>query len=103
MIPNICFDKGGFYFMKRTILLADMNAFFASVHQALDPTLKGKPVIVGGDPEKRHGIVLTASYEAKAKGVKTGMSVFEAAKLCPEATFIKPQHQTSTSTFPPGS
>ncbi|MEW5899450.1 MAG: DNA polymerase IV, partial [Bacillota bacterium] len=39
-----------------------------------------------------HGIVLTASYEAKAKGVKTGMTVFEAAKLCPEATFIKPQH-----------
>jgi len=78
--------------MKRIILLADMNAFFASVHQALDPALKGKPVIVGGDPEKRRGIVLTASYEAKAKGVKTGMTVFEAAKLCPEATFIKPQH-----------
>ena len=78
--------------MKRAILLADMNAFFASVHQALDPTLKGKPVTVGGDPEKRHGIVLTASYEAKAKGVKTGMTVFEAAKLCPEATFIKPEH-----------
>lgn len=53
---------------------------------------RGKPVIIGGDPEKRHGIVLTASYEAKAKGVKTGMTVFEAAKLCPEATFIKPQH-----------
>ena len=78
--------------MQRAILLADMNAFFASVHQALDPALKGKPVIVGGDPEKRHGIVLTASYEAKAKGVKTGMTVFEAAGLCPEAVFLKPQH-----------
>lgn len=78
--------------MQRAILLADMNAFFASVHQALDPALKGKPVIVGGDPEKRHGVVLAASYEAKAKGVKTGMTVYEAARLCPEATFIKPQH-----------
>ncbi len=78
--------------MQRVIFLADMNAFYAGVHQALDPALKGKPVIVGGDPEKRHGVVLAASYEAKAKGVKTGMTVFEAAKLCPEATFIKPQH-----------
>lgn len=51
--------------MNRAILLADMNSFFASVHQALDPELQGKPVIVAGDPEKRHGIVLTASFEAK--------------------------------------
>jgi DNA polymerase-4 len=78
--------------MNRAILLADMNAFFASVHQAIDPSLKGRPVIVGGDPAKRHGIVLTASYEAKAKGVKTGITVYEAEKLCPEAIFIKPQH-----------
>jgi DNA polymerase-4 len=78
--------------MLRTIFLADMNAFFASVHQALDPALKGKPVIVGGDPARRHGIVLAASYEAKAKGIKTGMTVGEAKKLCPQAIFIKPQH-----------
>lgn len=78
--------------MQRVILLADMNAFFASVHQALDPALKGKPVIVGGDPARRHGVVLTASYEAKARGVKTGMTVYEAEKLCPEGIFLKPQH-----------
>lgn len=78
--------------MERTILLADMNSFFASVHQALDPKLRGKPVIVAGDPEKRHGIVLTASYEAKKKGVKTGTVVWEARQRCPDGIFIKPQY-----------
>ncbi len=78
--------------MERAILLADMNSFFASVHQALDPALKGRPVIVGGDPAKRHGVVLAASYEAKARGVKTGITVYEARKLCPEGVFLKPQH-----------
>jgi len=78
--------------MSRAILLADMNAFFASVHQALDPALRGKPVVIGGDPAKRHGIVLTSSYEAKAKGIKTGMTVYEAQRLCPEGIFLQPQH-----------
>ncbi len=78
--------------MERAILLADMNSFFASVHQALNPELRGKPVIVAGDPEKRHGIVLTASYEAKKKGIKTGMGVWEARHRCPEGIFIKPQY-----------
>jgi len=78
--------------MKRTILLADMNSFFASVHQALNPKLQKKPVIVGGDPATRHGIVLTASYEAKAFGVKTGMALWEAERLCPNAVFVRPQH-----------
>jgi DNA polymerase-4 len=48
--------------MERAILLADMNSFFASVHQVLDPGLQGKPVAIIGDPEQRHGIVLSASY-----------------------------------------
>jgi DNA polymerase-4 len=78
--------------MKRTILLADMNSFFASVHQALDSKLRGKPVIVAGDPEKRHGIVLAASYEAKNKGIKTGMGIWEAQQHCPEGLFVKPQY-----------
>jgi len=73
------------------ILLADMNAFYASVHQAMDPELRGKPVIVGGDPAKRHGIVLAASYEAKARGVKTGIGVWDARDLCPDAIFLKPR------------
>ncbi|RYD02978.1 hypothetical protein N752_21435 [Desulforamulus aquiferis] len=51
--------------MSRVIFLCDMNSFFASVHQAEDPRLRGKPVIVGGDPAKRVGIVIAASVEAK--------------------------------------
>jgi DNA polymerase-4 len=78
--------------MEREILLADMNSFFASVHQAMDPKLQGKPVIVIGDPEQRRGIVLSASYEAKAKGIKTGMVLWEARQLCPHGFFIKSQY-----------
>ena len=78
--------------MEREILLADMNSFFASVHQAMDPKLQGKPVIVIGDPEQRRGIVLSASYEAKAKGIKTGMVLWEARQLCPHGCFIKSQY-----------
>ncbi|BAF59679.1 MAG: DNA polymerase IV [Pelotomaculum sp.] len=78
--------------MRCPILLADMNSFYASVHQAMEPRLKGKPVIVGGDPARRHGIVLAASVEAKACGVKTGMTVREAAALCPQGIFLKPRH-----------
>jgi nucleotidyltransferase/DNA polymerase involved in DNA repair len=78
--------------MEREILLADMNSFFASVHQTLDPKLQGKPVIVIGDPEQRRGIVLSASYEVKAKGIKTGMALWEARQLCPHGFFIKSQY-----------
>ncbi len=67
--------------MERAILLADMNSFFASVHQALDPRLRGKPVVVIGDPEQRRGTVLSASYEAKGKGVKTGMILRQVCDL----------------------
>jgi len=74
------------------ILHVDMNAFYASCHQAKDPSLKGKPVIVAGDPKKRNGIVLTASYEARAYGVKTAMPNFQAKKLCPHAVFLKPDY-----------
>ncbi|TEB15651.1 DNA polymerase IV [Pelotomaculum sp. FP] len=78
--------------MHCPILLADMNSFFASVHQALDPALQGRPVIVAGDPAKRHGIVLAASYEAKACGIQTGITVGEARNLCREGVFIKPRY-----------
>lgn len=70
-----------------------MNAFFASVHQALDPGLRGKPVVVCGDQEKRRGIVLAASYEAKKFGIKTGMGAWEAHQLLPQGIFIKPEHR----------
>lgn len=78
--------------MQRTILLADMNAFFASVTQILEPELQGKPLLIAGNPEKRHGIILTASYEAKKKGVKTGMAIWEAKAHCPEAILRPPNY-----------
>lgn len=87
--------------MSRVVLLCDANSFFASVHQALDPGLKGKPVVVGGDPAKRTGIVLAASYEAKkVSGVKTGMTIMEARARCPQAIFVSPcyRHYVAFST-----
>ena len=60
--------------MERTILHSDMNCFYASVEMLHHPELAGKPLAVGGDPEARHGIVLTANYIAKKSGVKTGMA-----------------------------
>ncbi|MFZ5753848.1 MAG: DNA polymerase IV [Bacillota bacterium] len=78
--------------MKPSILLCDMNSFFASCHQAIHPELKNKEVIVAGDPAKRTGIVLAASYPAKAKGIKTGMALWEAKRLCPNGYFFKPNY-----------
>ncbi len=78
--------------MFRTILLADMNSFFASCHQAIHPELKDEKVIVAGDPQKRTGIVLAASYPAKALGVKTGMPLWKAKQLCPNGHYFKPDH-----------
>lgn len=74
----------------RTILHVDLNAFYASVEQAQNPELKGLPVAVAGDKEKRNGIILTASYEARAYGVKTAMTIGDAKNLCPNLIFIKP-------------
>src|SRR6516225_9732815 len=65
-----------------TILHADLDAFYASVEQLLDPALRGKPIAVGG------GVVLAASYEARAFGVRGGMSGRRARELCPQLTFV---------------
>ena len=73
---------------ERTILHVDMDAFFASVEQNERPWLEGKPVIVGGDPRKRHGVVSAASYPARKYGVKAGIPLGLARRLCPHATFI---------------
>jgi len=70
------------------ILLVDMDAFFASVEQAHHPHLRGKPVIVCGDPGRR-GVVTAASYEARPFGVHAGMRLQEARRLCPQAEYVE--------------
>lgn len=70
---------------RATILHADLDSFYASVEQRDDPTLRGRPVIVGG------GVVLAASYEAKAHGVRTAMSGYQARRLCPNAVIVAPR------------
>lgn len=70
------------------ILLADMDAFFASVEQLDHPALRGRPVVVCGDPGRR-GVVTAASYEARPSGVRAGMSLARARQLCPGAAFVE--------------
>ncbi|MFD2762303.1 DNA polymerase IV [Lentibacillus juripiscarius] len=77
----------------RVIFHVDMNSFYASVEMAYDPSLKGKPLAIAGNPEERKGIVVTSSYEARAKGVKTTMQLWEARKLCPELIVLRPNFE----------
>lgn len=74
----------------RVILHSDINSCYATIEHLHHPELAGKPLAVGGDPEARHGIVLTADYLAKKKGVKTGMALWQAKRVCPEITFVPP-------------
>lgn len=75
----------------RVILHSDINSCYASIELLHHPELRGKPVAVGGDPEARHGIVLTADYVAKKHGVKTGMALWQARQVCPDITFVPPR------------
>ncbi len=76
--------------MGRHILHVDCNCFYASVEQQRNPSLRNKPIAVCGSQEDRHGIVLTASYPAKWKGVKTGMAIWQAKQCCPELVVVPP-------------
>lgn len=79
--------------MPRTILHADANGFYASVEQCYRPALRGKALVVAGDPEARHGIVLAKSEEAKRCEIKTGMAIWQARQLCPNLIVLPPNYK----------
>lgn len=87
----------------RIIFHVDMNSFYASVEAAHNPDLLGKPLAIAGNVEERRGIVVTSSYEARKKGVKTTMPLWEARKYCPELLVMPPNfplyRQTSLQIF----
>ncbi len=83
--------------MSRWIMHTDMDAFFASVEQYRNhPELVGRPVCVGHDPKggKGRGVVRAASYEARAKGIRSGMPVSQAYRLCPDAAFVQGEFES---------
>src|SRR5688500_13093862 len=75
------------------ICCLDLDTFFVSVERVLDPSLEGKPVVVGGRPGSR-GVVTAASYEVRRLGVKSGMSLVEAGKLAPDAVYLPTRGDT---------
>ena len=76
----------------RIILHSDCNCFYAAVEMLHNPGLRNIPMAVGGDPEARHGIILTANYIAKRRGVKVGMALWEARKVCGDLTIVSPNY-----------
>lgn len=77
---------------NKIILHVDLNNFYASVEQLLDPELRGKPIAVCGDPDKRHGIVLAKSTLAKKAGVQTAEPIWQAKRKCPNLIVVPPHY-----------
>src|SRR5581483_6311783 len=69
----------------------DLDAFFAAVEELEQPSLRARPLVVGGDPRGR-GVVCTANYEARKFGIHSAMSCAEAIRRCPQAVFVRPRH-----------
>lgn len=76
----------------RRVIHADLDCFFAAVEELDDPSLRGRPVIVGGDPDRR-GVVSTANYAARRFGVHSAQSAAVARRLCPRAVFLRPRFE----------
>ncbi|MDE6557814.1 MAG: DNA polymerase IV, partial [Clostridia bacterium] len=76
--------------MERIVLHSDLNNFYASVERILNPELLGKPVAVCGNEEERRGIVLAKSEEAKKFGIRTGDTVWQAKRKCPDVVIVRP-------------
>ena len=79
--------------MDRVILHSDLNSFYASVECLYNPKIRQLPVAVAGDPQARHGIILTKNQIAKKYGVKTGEAIWQAKQKCPQLVLVKPNYQ----------
>ena len=78
--------------MEQIIIHVDMDAFYASVEMRDDPSLRGKPLIIGSLPHER-GVVATCSYEARKYGVHSAMNIKEAYRLCPSGVYMHPNYE----------